>query len=906
MNISDCFLRGCLVVATLLAPLFPANAREAGDRPNFLVILLDDAGWRDVGFAGSEFIETPNLDRLAGEGIVFTNAYATHAFCAPSRQSMLSGQWPARTAWMQESELGNKDRRFNAPPFSPVGTAGWTNRRPEFVSIAEALKEAGYATAHIGKWHFGIHGSGIEPETEGFDVNFGGSNMVGAVKSFFAPYPGLPGDVDAPEGEYLTDRLTGETIRFIEAHRDEPWFVQLWHYAPHTPIQAPEPVVEKYRAKRRALGDPDLNPTYAAMIDVVDQGVGRILETLEELGLANDTVILFTSDNGGVESLGSVPVTSMEPLRGEKGLTYEGGVREPMFLYRPGSKGSGTVEDGLASIMDFYPTMLDLAGVPLPEGQPSDGISLAPLLRGRPVPELRERPLFWHNVTSGAEPSGLTFQPVAAVRHGEWRLVRNFGNPLELYYLSDDPGESNNLAEAEPERTARMAALLQDWLDDTGIVLPTPNPNYDPDYLVPQQVDALPADAEAVRDWTPGRDRSWRALRMVEAETVDGALRLHSRGNYPEIATTDVAGLPAGRYALQVDLRVPTSGRVRASWIAGRDRGNVEFFPERDGDAHTLTAVFEALEPLDQLRFAAPTHLEKTGHYDPEVHTDWIEVGSIRLYRLPDGSSPDTNEFSSSQSNSANPNPNPNSDMKKTSASFATAASAALLAALPIQGAEILFEDAFDRPDTVFSDRPSESVGPGYSFFRLEGDRRLEAGTVDGAVAFNQTLPGEPNVNVGLIHETSLPEDGFLVQASVKTFDKPAPSILYGLAFNQQEDGSFYAARMNTGKAVNALQVVRALPNGEVLEIARFDTKAPLRPSTDYVLTVVSDRPGYFEIALEGPGLEGGRLDGVVTPEQSSTPRGQKQPLLSGGRAGFYATSPKREIRFDDLRIGGL
>ena len=882
------------VCAALLAPLLSQAARETVDRPNFLVILLDDAGWRDLGYAGNDFIETPNLDRLAGEGIVFTNAYATHPFCAPSRQSMLSGQWPARTAWMQESELDDPDRRFYAPPFSPAGAPAWTHRRPEFVSIAEALKEAGYATAHIGKWHFGIHGSGIQPETEGFDVNFGGSNSVGAVKSFFAPYPGLPGDVDAPEGEYLTDRLTDEAIDFMEAHRDEPWFVQLWHYAPHTPIQAPEPVVEKYRAKRRALGDPDLNPTYAAMMDVVDQGVGRILETLEELDLADDTVILFSSDNGGVESLGSVPVTSMEPLRGYKKLTYEGGVREPMFLHWPGSEASGTVEDGLASIMDFYPTMLDLAGVPLPQGQPSDGISLAPLLRGESMPELEERPLFWYNVTSGAEPSGLIFQPVAAVRHGDWRLVRNFGRPLELYYLPDDPGESNNLAEAEPERTARMATLLQNWLEDTGIALPTPNPNYDPDYVIPRQVDALPDGAEEVRNWKPGRDRSWRALRMVEVEPVDGALRLHSRGNYPEIATKEVAGLPAGRYALQVDLRVPTSGRVRAAWIAGRDRGNLEFFPVRDGETHTLTAVFEALEPLEQLRFAAPTHLEKTGHYDPEVHTDWIDVEGLRLYRLP-GTSPPGKLVPD--------NTKPDPAMIKHTASLA---SAALLSAVPAGAGDVLFEDPFDRPDTMFSDRPSESVGPGYSFFRLEGDRFLEAGIVDGAVALNQTGPGEPNINVGLIHETPLPEEGFFVQASIRTFDKAAPSILYGLAFHVQEDRSFYAVRLNTGKASNALQVVRALPNGEVLEVARFDAREPLRPGTDYALSLASDRPGYFEIALEGPGIEGGRIEGTVTPEQSSTPRGRKAPLLDGGRAGLYATSPKREIRFNEFRIGGF
>jgi len=880
-------MRIFLFIGALLVTFVPVSAREPLDKPNFLVILLDDAGWRDMGFTGNDYIETPHLDRLANEGVVFTNAYATHAFCAPSRQSMLTGQWPARTAWMQQFELDNPNRQFSAPPYSPAGAPSWTHRRPEFVSIAEALKEAGYATAHIGKWHFGIHGSGIQPEIEGFDVNFGGSNMVGGVNSFFAPYPGLPGDVEAPEGEYLTDRLTDETIDFIEANQDQPWFIQLWHYAPHTPIQAPEPVVEKYRAKRRALGNFELNPTYAAMIDVVDQGIGRIVDRLEDLGLAENTVILFSSDNGGVESLGSVPVTSMEPLRGEKGFTYEGGVREPMFLHWPNGQRYAPTEDGLVSIMDFYPTMLDLAGVPLPEGQPSDGISLAPLLRGGSLPALQERPLFWYNVTTGVEPPGKIIQPVAAVRHGDWRLVRQFERPLELYYLPDDPGESNNLAEAEPARTAQMAAMLQDWLDDTGIALPTPNPNYDPEYVIPRQVDALPQQAQLVREWRPAQDDSWQAARMVEVETTGDALRMHAAGNYPEIFTRETEGLGAARYALQVDLRVPTSGRIRAGWQGSRDRGAIEFFPQRDGQLHSLTAVFEALEPLEQLRFAAPTHLDKTGHYDPNTQPGWIEVEAFRLYRT---------------------DPNRSAMRIEAEAALTAAAPATILSLLPVDEADTLFQDSYDRRDTAFAASPKDSIGQGYSFYqlRLGGQQELQAAIIDDSVAMDQIGSGEPHVNMALVHETPLPEDGFYVQGTLRTYFTPADSLLYGLIFNLQEDGSYYVARINTGNAANALQIIRGLPAGGAFEIARFSTRHPLQVDTEYKLTVASGRPGEFEFALQGPGIDGGRLEGTVSPEQSATPRGKQLPILMGGQAGFYTSRPEMQLRFDDLRIGQL
>lgn len=594
--------------------------------PNIISILLDDAGWNDAGFSGNTYIETPNLDRLAKSGAIFTTAYATHAFCAPSRQSMMTGQWPARTAWMQRSEVSNPDSPQSAPPFAAAGTMSWSKRVPEFTSIAQALKTKGYATAHIGKSH--VHFK-LTMREMGFDYAFGDDNRVGAVKDFFAPYEGLPGNVQAPPGEYLTDRLTQETIGFIEANKERPIYVQLWHYAPHTPIQAPKEVVEKYRRKRAQLGDMSLNPTYAAMLDVVDQGVGRIVQTLEKLGLSENTAILFTSDNGGVSSLGSVPVTSMAPLRGHKGLTYEGGVRVPMFIHWPG-KTAGTQSDAFVTIMDFYPTILELAGVPYPD-QPQDGISLVPLMTDGDASAFQDRPLFWYNVTSGIEGNGETFQPVAAVRKGNWRLVKNFEKPLELYNLNADPGEALNLAGSHPKTAQEMERLLDDWLADTGVVTPTPNPRYDPDYVIPRQVDSLPEAYQLSKQWKlNSADCGWRPARMVKTSFVDGAMRLQADGVYPVISAKTEPGLAPGKYAVQVELRVPTCGRIRFSWAS---RGEVvEFFPQRDGQWHTLTGVFEAREPIRGLSFAAPTHLQVTGHYDPATQPDWIEVRSIRLF----------------------------------------------------------------------------------------------------------------------------------------------------------------------------------------------------------------------------------------------------------------------------------
>jgi arylsulfatase A-like enzyme len=812
------------------------------EKPNFVVILLDDAGWRDTGFSGSDYIETPRLDRLAMQGMRFTTAYATHCFCSPSRESMMSGQWPARTAWLQRSEVSNPDAPRGAPAYSPAGAAAWTQRRPEFTSLAEALKTAGYATAHIGKWHFGIDAHNISPESEGFDVNFGGSNMVGAVINHFAPFEGLPGHVDSEPGEYLTDRLTQETIDFITAHQDAPFYVQLWHYAPHTPIQAPEAVVNKYRQKRIQMGDLSLNPTYAAMIDVIDQGIGRIFQTLENLGIDENTIILFTSDNGGVESLGSVPVTQMKPLRGQKGLTYEGGVREPMFIHWPGVT-DGDVSGDPVSILDFYPTILDLAGVPLPTGQPVDGVSLVPLLRNGEMPSLSERPLFWYNVTSGLTADGGVFQPVAAVRRGDWRLVKNFERPLELYDLSADPGESVNLAETSPDVTADLEMLLDDWLADTGVVTPTANPFYDPDYIIPRQIETLPAAAQQDRDWSLDQEGcGWTAARMIHTSFVDGAMRMQADGSYPEIRTLDVAGLPAGRYAVQVELNVPTSGRIRFAWKGAAESGNLEFFPQRDGAWHTLTGQFETGEALAELRLAAPTHLKISGHYDPDTQPDWIAVRNIKLFSVDEGTG------------------------------------------------EIAFFDDFNRADTGDTTNGA-AIGPGYVITsESAGMFALESGRLTGA--------GGGNANI-LVHPDIATVNSATNRFRLSVEFVPMAAVFncnLGLAFNVQGDGNGYALRIGS-KDID-WQFLRYVnwgsPEGKALAFGSGAFADDLEEGVSYTLTVSSDTPYVFNFTVRS--TADGVLIGSGTAEDDSV-------LYQDGTGGIFYSNAVSRSPFDNLTL---
>ena len=465
----------CSAAALMIALIFSLGCAEAPPPPNIVLLYIDDLGWRDVGFMGSTYYETPHLDRLAAESVVFTNAYANGPNCAPSRASLLTGQYTPRHGVYTVGTPERGEARLRKLVPSPNKTALDTG----FVTLAEALKAAGYATAHVGKWHLG--GAGHLPTDQGFDVNVAG-NYRGIPPGYFYPYQ--RGDYTltdlqqgGQEGEYLTDRLTDEALRFIDAHAEGPFFLYLAHYAVHTPIQAKEALIDRYR--RKPGDEAHNNPTYAAMIESVDESVGRVMGKLDALGLADNTVVFFFSDNGGYG-----PATSMAPLRGSKGMLYEGGIRVPLAIHGPGVRAAGRTDATPVIGVDLYPTILEMAGAALPPGQPIDGVSLLPLLAEKAP--LASRALFWHFPAYLQAYQGMSgpwrTTPAGAVRQGDYKLIEFFEDGrLELYNLHDDIGEQNDLAETMPDKVQELHALLQNWRASVQAPVPSElNPDYDP------------------------------------------------------------------------------------------------------------------------------------------------------------------------------------------------------------------------------------------------------------------------------------------------------------------------------------------------------------------------------------------------------------------------------------------
>lgn len=444
-------------------------ARPKGRRPNIVFIFIDDMGWKDVGFMGSEFYETPNIDKLASEGMVFTNAYANAPNCAPSRACLMSGQYtPRHGVYTVGSSARGKSVNRKLIPIENTTTLD-----PNIVTIGEAMQSSGYATASMGKWHLGDGHTG--PEGQGFDLNVGG-NKAGHPRRYFSPYKNKD-LTDGPEGEYLTDRLTDEALKFIEANKDREFFLYLPHYAVHTPIQAKKELIEKYE-KKKPSGEQS-NPAYAAMIESTDEGVGRIMDKLEELAIADDTVVVFFSDNGG-----HGVITSMAPLRGSKGMLYEGGIREPMVVRWGRKVKAGTVCDVPVVGIDFYPTLLEIAGAKKPPTQVLDGVSIVPLLTESG--DIRREAIYWHFPAYleayDRRKGAWRTTPAGAVRCGDYKLIEFFEDGrIELYNLAKDIGETKDLAESMPDKANQLHAMLVAWRKKVNAPVPTDqNPEYNP------------------------------------------------------------------------------------------------------------------------------------------------------------------------------------------------------------------------------------------------------------------------------------------------------------------------------------------------------------------------------------------------------------------------------------------
>ncbi|HEY5910171.1 MAG TPA: sulfatase [Verrucomicrobiae bacterium] len=460
-----------LGLACLFAGLGPLTAsaasREAG--LNFVFILIDDMGATDGGCFGSTFYRTPELDRLAAAGMRFTQAYAACAVCSPTRAAIMTGKYPARlhlTDWIP-GEGTPKESRFQVPD--------WQKRLPlEEVTLAEALKALGYATASIGKWHLG--GTNCYPQYQGFDLNVAGGH-IGHPASYFWPYgnPGashrVPGLAEGggQKGEYLTDRLTDEALKFIESNRAKPFFLYLAHYAVHAPLMGKVEIVEEY--SRRPGGNGQSNSVYAAMLQSVDESVGRIMRKLEELRISDHTVVVFTSDNGGAVHLGKPPATSNAPLRLGKGYPYEGGLRVPLLVKAPGITRPGSLCAVPVISADWFPTLLELAGAPESAARTAtDGVSLVPLLRGKQ--RLARRELFWHypHYWNG---KGVT--PYSIARVGDWKLIRFYEfDREELYDLRRDPSEEHDLAKEDPRKARQLSRRLDAWLKEVDAQRPVP------------------------------------------------------------------------------------------------------------------------------------------------------------------------------------------------------------------------------------------------------------------------------------------------------------------------------------------------------------------------------------------------------------------------------------------------
>ncbi len=449
MNRRDFLKAAGLGAVSLVAPNCVSASSGPHKRPNFVFILIDDMGWPDVACYGSKFHETPNIDRLADQGMKFTDAYAACPVCSPTRASIMAGQYPARVGitdfipghWRPYEKLVVPENRLQLPL--------------ESVTIGEVLKEQGYATCYIGKWHLG--GRGYSPDKQGFDeVPMGVKN----------------------QNDKQVSGFTDKAIEFMEQKKQEPFFLYLSHHSVHIKLEAPEDLVNKYKKKPKPPTGVN-NPVYAAMVEHLDTHTGRILKKLDDLDLAERTIVIFFSDNGGLrEAYGGYRgtrqiVSTNAPLRDEKGTVYEGGVREPLIVRWPGVVKPGTTCSVPVTSVDFYPTFLEIVGA---RGDPKhalDGETILPLLRQTGT--LERDAIYWHY------PHYHHSRPAGAIREGDWKLIEFFEDgQLELYNLKRDIGEKSNLAQTMPKKAAELQQKLAKWRKSVGAKMPTANPNYDP------------------------------------------------------------------------------------------------------------------------------------------------------------------------------------------------------------------------------------------------------------------------------------------------------------------------------------------------------------------------------------------------------------------------------------------
>ena len=602
------FKRAVGIPVRLMLPGAVHAGVSAPVQPNVIFFLVDDMGWADSSVYGSAFYRTPAMERLAKSSVRFTNAYSASPLCSPSRASIMSGQYPARHG--MTSALGHLPVAENDPDYqieklmtSPdrIYPASRKVLAVEQYTLAEAFRDAGYRTGFVGKWHMG-HAPEYWPDQQGFEFTFKGTPDSGP-PSYFSPYRFRMGNVtDGPKGEYITDRATKEALAYIHNGDKRPFFLCLWHWAVHKPFQGKEELIEYYR-NHPDPKEKQLSPTMAAMLHSMDESLGILLDDLERTGLDQNTIILFTSDNGGlsnnpVEADGGVPATDNFPLRKGKASLFEGGSRVPAMVRWPGVADRERVSDAILNGVDMYPTLLEMCGIPPNPDQVVDGISIVPVLKGGTMPEREICCFFPHNF-SEYSPAG------AWIRQGDWKLIEVFyisdlwPEKYLLYNLKEDIGETTNLAAKHPERTAAMAEKLEAHYMTLCDRPPKPNPDFNPATL-------------PVGGWlTQG----------------DGTLTVGPEGLQVHASGIRTRGVPreTGRFKLMWTLRTrrAAGGRVFWSGLASRPYNaerSAEVAFRTDGEWHEYAVEFETDDELYGLRM------------DFGAGSPPVEIGSMHLF----------------------------------------------------------------------------------------------------------------------------------------------------------------------------------------------------------------------------------------------------------------------------------
>ncbi len=612
---------------------------NAHDKPNVVFILADDLGWSDTTlFDTTALYKTPNIQRLAARGMTFTRAYSASPLCSPTRASVLTGLSPARhgitspACHLPQVTLKAQPKPDGPPNAKATVLTSVSRLDTKYYTLAEMLTDNGYATGHFGKWHLGAEP--YSPLEHGFDVDVPHHPGPGPAGSYMAPwkFKDFDHDPDIPD-QHLEDRMAKEAVAFMEAHQDKPFFLNYWMFSVHAPFDAKQALIDKY-TKQVDRTSPQRSPTYAAMIESMDDAVGTLLDTLDRLGITNNTIIIFASDNGGnmYNEVDGTSPTSNAPLRGGKATMWEGGVRGPAIVIYPDHVSAGTRSDELIQSCDFYPTLLELLSIKAQPQQTFDGVSIVPALQGKPLDRPANFTYFPHNT---AVPDWLP--PSVSVHAGDWKLIRIFHggeageHAYKLYNLREDIGERSNLAADKPDRVLELDRLIDEFLTDTSAVVPLPNPQFDPEKFDSEMIGKAKLkrtgqDSGGKPKTTPGKEvAGWQPGGTCELALKDGALIVMSNGGDPHLSYTLADAINESALVLKFTMKSNSKGGGQVFWqekgVAPaffRDRSK-PFEVQHDGETHDYSVELSAEEPILAVRI------------DPSSAPGEIEISNVRI-----------------------------------------------------------------------------------------------------------------------------------------------------------------------------------------------------------------------------------------------------------------------------------